>query len=108
MLRNKINGVLFICVLSDVSYIHYSAALSASPISESSPSRLFSDLTGATKLIAPLADVVRPTTIDEFVGQENVIGQDSFLRTVLQTGDVPSLIFWGPPGCGKVESYFNH
>ena len=53
--------------------------------------------------MAPLAHLVRPTSIDEFVGQEGVIGKNSFLRTILETGDVPSLIFWGPPGCGKVS-----
>lgn len=57
-----------------------------------------------TTLMSPLADVVRPTTIEEFVGQDKVVGADSFLRTALKTGDVPSLIFWGPPGCGKVYS----
>ena len=57
----------------------------------------------ATKVLtSPLADLVRPTAIEEFVGQEDVIGKNSFLRTILETGDVPSLIFWGPPGCGKV------
>ena len=57
----------------------------------------------AKVLTSPLADLVRPTTIEEFVGQEDVIGKNSFLRTILETGDVPSLIFWGPPGCGKVS-----
>ena len=53
-------------------------------------------------LSAPLAEVVRPTTIEDFIGQENLVGKDSFLHTILQSGNVPSLIFWGPPGCGKV------
>lgn len=55
-----------------------------------------------TTLPAPLADVVRPAVIEDFVGQGKVTGQNSFLRSVLRTGEVPSLIFWGPPGCGKV------
>ena len=59
-------------------------------------------------LMAPLADLVRPTSIEEFVGQEDVIGKNSFLRTILETGDVPSLIFWGPPGCGKVRAILGY
>lgn len=54
-------------------------------------------------LPAPLADVVRPAVIEDFIGQGSVTGQNSFLRAVLRTGEVPSLIFWGPPGCGKVR-----
>ena len=51
---------------------------------------------------APLAELMRPATIDDYVGQESVIGKNAILRTILESGNVPSLIFWGPPGCGKV------
>ena len=51
---------------------------------------------------APLAELMRPSTIADYVGQENVIGKNAILRTILESGNVPSLIFWGPPGCGKV------
>ena len=54
-------------------------------------------------LLPPLAELVRPTVIEEFVGQENVVGKDSVLHAIIETGDVPSMIFWGPPGCGKVS-----
>ena len=57
---------------------------------------------GAGELGAPLAEVMRPTSIEEYVGQEGVIGKNAILRTILESGQVPSLIFWGPPGCGKV------
>lgn len=54
------------------------------------------------ELSAPLAEVMRPSSIDEYVGQEGVIGKNTILRSILESGEVPSLIFWGPPGCGKV------
>ncbi len=49
----------------------------------------------------PLADRMRPRTLDEVVGQEHLIGPGRVLRKILETGEVPSLIFWGPPGSGK-------
>jgi putative ATPase len=50
---------------------------------------------------APLADRMRPRTFDEWVGQGGIAGPGSPLRRMLEAGEVPSLIFWGPPGCGK-------
>ena len=50
---------------------------------------------------APLAARMRPCTLDEFVGQEAIVGPGSALRELMQRGKVPSLIFWGPPGSGK-------
>jgi putative ATPase len=50
---------------------------------------------------APLAERLRPTTLDEFVGQEHLTGQGKLLRQALARGSLPSLIFWGPPGTGK-------
>ncbi len=49
----------------------------------------------------PLAERMRPKTLEEYEGQQGVIGQGRYLRTLLQKGDIPSLIFWGPPGVGK-------
>ncbi len=49
----------------------------------------------------PLADRMRPRTIDEFVGQEHLVGEGRFLRRVIERGELPSLILWGPPGTGK-------
>jgi len=49
----------------------------------------------------PLAARMRPRTIDDFVGQEAVLGQGRLLRRALAADQVPSLIFWGPPGSGK-------
>ena len=49
----------------------------------------------------PLAERMRPQTIDELVGQGNLIGEGGVLRSLLESGRPPSLILWGPPGCGK-------
>jgi putative ATPase len=50
---------------------------------------------------APLAERMRPRTLDEVVGQEAVVGADGFLRRAIAADRVPSLVFWGPPGSGK-------
>ena len=50
---------------------------------------------------APLADRMRPRTLDEVVGQRHLLGPDGPLRGLLQGGRLPSLLLWGPPGCGK-------
>ena len=49
----------------------------------------------------PLADRVRPTTLDEVVGQTNVVGEGQFLRSIIEQKTPTSLILWGPPGTGK-------
>jgi len=49
----------------------------------------------------PLADRMRPRTLDEFVGQEHLIGPGKPLRAQIERDDISSLIFWGPPGTGK-------
>jgi len=49
----------------------------------------------------PLAERVRPQTLDELAGQEHLVGKGSILRTAIESGKIPSLILWGPPGTGK-------
>ncbi|XP_053570633.1 ATPase WRNIP1 [Bombina bombina] len=49
----------------------------------------------------PLADKMRPCTLQDYFGQNKVLGEDTMLRTLLQANDIPSIILWGPPGCGK-------
>lgn len=49
----------------------------------------------------PLAERIRPNTLDELAGQEHLVGKGSILRTSIEQGKVPSIIFWGPPGTGK-------
>ncbi len=51
----------------------------------------------------PLAERMRPASLDEFVGQEHLIGEGRFLRQILAGGKLPSLLFWGPPGSGKTS-----
>ncbi|WP_297932031.1 replication-associated recombination protein A [uncultured Alistipes sp.] len=50
---------------------------------------------------APLAERLRPRTIDEYVGQEHLVGPNGVFRKFFDTGNVPSFILWGPPGVGK-------
>jgi len=50
---------------------------------------------------APLAARMRPRTLDEFVGQPNLVGENGALTRVVQPGHLPSMILWGPPGSGK-------
>ena len=49
----------------------------------------------------PLAERIRPGSLDELLGQEHLVGKGSVLRTAIQNGKIPSMIFWGPPGTGK-------
>ncbi|MEI6309961.1 MAG: replication-associated recombination protein A, partial [bacterium] len=51
--------------------------------------------------VAPLAVRMRPRDLEEFVGQEKVVGPGRLLRRAIETDTLGSLIFWGPPGCGK-------
>ena len=50
---------------------------------------------------APLAERLRPRTLDQLVGQKHLTGKGSVLRTAIEQGKVPSMILWGPPGTGK-------
>ncbi len=49
----------------------------------------------------PLADRLRPQKLEDVVGQEHIVGENGSLRKALKSGHLPSIIFWGPPGCGK-------
>lgn len=51
----------------------------------------------------PLADILRPQTLDEVVGQEHLVGETGIIRKMLEAGFLPSMIFWGPPGSGKTS-----
>jgi len=50
---------------------------------------------------APLADRMRPRTLNEFVGQDHILGQGKVLRQAIESDHLPSMILWGPPGSGK-------
>lgn len=49
----------------------------------------------------PLADLMRPKTIDEIVGQTDLLGENGLVRRMVETNNLSNLILWGPPGCGK-------
>ena len=59
------------------------------------------EATNATDRTRPLADRMRPLTLEEYAGQEHLIGPGKPLRTQIDRDDTGSLIFWGPPGTGK-------
>ncbi len=49
----------------------------------------------------PLAERLRPQTLDDYIGQEHLVGKNGVFRRFMETGNVPSFILWGPPGVGK-------
>ena len=49
----------------------------------------------------PLAERMRPTNLDEFIGQDHLVGEGAALRRIIESGNIPSFIMWGPPGTGK-------
>lgn len=51
--------------------------------------------------LAPLASRLRPTSLDEYVGQKHLVGQGKILRRLIEQDQISSMIFWGPPGVGK-------
>lgn len=53
------------------------------------------------KSTIPLAERLRPASLDDYIGQKHIIGENAVLRRAIETGRVPSIIFWGPPGVGK-------
>ena len=53
------------------------------------------------KINSPLADRMRPLSLEEYMGQEEIVGPKSLLRKAIEQDDLPSMIFWGPPGSGK-------
>lgn len=57
---------------------------------------------------APLAQRMRPQTLDEILGQSHIIGPGKLLRRAIETDKLSSLIFWGSPGCGKTNHCFGH
>ena len=49
----------------------------------------------------PLAARLRPRTLEEFVGQKHLVGEGGVLRRLIESDNISSMIFWGPPGVGK-------
>ncbi|MEA5010723.1 MAG: replication-associated recombination protein A [Angelakisella sp.] len=57
-----------------------------------------------SKLASPLADRIRPQTLDDMVGQEHLLAEGGLLRRIAQSGQIPNLIFYGPSGVGKTTA----
>ncbi|WP_295767948.1 replication-associated recombination protein A [uncultured Mucilaginibacter sp.] len=51
--------------------------------------------------LPPLAERMRPKNLDDYVGQKHLVGQGAVLRKAIESGNLPSMLFWGPPGVGK-------
>src|ERR1700754_1859333 len=51
--------------------------------------------------LPPLAERMRPKSLDDYAGQKHLVGKGAVLRKAIESGNVPSMIFWGPPGVGK-------
>ena len=49
----------------------------------------------------PLADKIRPTELSDMVGQEHILGENGLLRRLIESGNIPNMIFYGPSGVGK-------
>ncbi|HET6675923.1 MAG TPA: AAA family ATPase, partial [Nitrospiraceae bacterium] len=60
-----------------------------------------SNQTDGPSIESPLADRLRPRRFDDFVGQEEIVGRDRPLRKAIESDQLSSVVFWGPPGCGK-------
>ena len=54
-----------------------------------------------TSAYIPLAEQLRPRSLDHFIGQEHLVGEGAVLRKAIESGNIPSMILWGPPGVGK-------
>jgi len=52
-------------------------------------------------MLIPLAEQLRPSSLEEYIGQEHLVGKDAILFKAIESGNVPSMILWGPPGVGK-------
>ena len=63
--------------------------------------RPISTFSGGTQLYKPLADEIRPHSLDDVVGQKHILGQRGLLRRIVESGSIPNMIFYGPSGTGK-------
>lgn len=52
-------------------------------------------------MIKPLAEILRPQSLEDYIGQEHLLGEGAILSRAIKENKVPSMILWGPPGVGK-------
>ncbi|MEM9468741.1 MAG: replication-associated recombination protein A [Pseudomonadota bacterium] len=62
---------------------------------------LFDNANFEADMPRPLADLLRPAELSNVVGQDHLVGEGGTLSNMIEAGQIPSLVFWGPPGCGK-------
>lgn len=62
---------------------------------------IFREIFGLMTSRIPLAERLRPQSLDEYAGQEHLVGPNAILRQLIESGQIPSFILWGPPGVGK-------
>ena len=55
----------------------------------------------------PLADEIRPTTLDDVVGQKHILGPNGMLRRIVESGEIPNMVFYGPSGTGIHQNFHN-
>jgi len=87
-----------------------STGVMSGTVSSSVKNRDIDSESGVIKLVSstpvlPLAEEMRPKFLDDYIGQERVLGKTTLLRTLLDSQQIPSMVIWGPPGCGKVRNY---
>ena len=54
----------------------------------------------------PLAEALRPKSLEDYIGQDHLVGSNAILRNAIESGNIPSMILWGPPGVGKTTLAF--
>ena len=89
---DNLNGPLISGSKETASFQSFSSSFPGKKVAQKSKSQFM-----------PLAERMRPKTFAEYVGQSKVLGSNSLLRTLLEAEEIPSMILWGPPGCGKVN-----
>lgn len=99
---NKINpGKSTIGILNNAATKQETSTLSSSEVRNNiaEDKNIIKDF----KFIVPLAKQAAPKSLDDFCGQSHVLGKNTVLRSLLEKGEVPNMIMWGPPGCGKTS-----
>ena len=86
---------------SEIEVINESTPNKKPKVSDSSKTNKGKEKESYLQQAKPLAERMRPTTLDEFVGQDAILGESGVLKSMIESDTVGSCIFWGPPGSGK-------